>query len=75
MLMHRLLVQIIPYGGKDLSLKGNFGLIRDVVVNLIDCCKTPKCHRVYFDYFFTSHSLMKELKFRGFNATGTVREN
>ena len=73
MLIHRLLVQIIPYGGKEISLKEKFGLSGDVVFNLLDFCKTPKYHCVYFDNFFTSHSLMTELMFRGFNATGSVR--
>nr|CAH7737569.1 unnamed protein product [Callosobruchus chinensis] len=32
-------------------------------------------HSVFFDNYFTSHSLLKMLRDKGFRATGTIREN
>ena len=34
----------------------------------------PNNHQFYFDYFFTSYDLMKELRERKVSATGTFRD-
>lgn len=46
-----------------------------VVLELLEAVKNPANHILYFDNFFTSHSLMKTLRDYGFRATGTVRNN
>lgn len=45
-----------------------------VVKSLSSVVENPKEHRLYFDNFFTSYSLVKELTESGFGAIGTVRE-
>lgn len=45
------------------------------VVELLECVAQPSDHTVFFDNYFTSHSLLKMLRNKGFRATGTVREN
>lgn len=46
-----------------------------VVMNALKCVEVPINHITFMDNFFTSHSLLQELKVRRFQATGTVREN
>ncbi|KAJ8911933.1 hypothetical protein NQ315_016274, partial [Exocentrus adspersus] len=46
-----------------------------VVQKMLSVVEDPKNHFVYFDNFFSSHSLLSELKDLGFRATGTIREN
>jgi hypothetical protein len=49
-----------------------------VVSQLLDNVKklsTPSKHSVFFDNFFTSYSLLRQLKEDGFKATGTIRSN
>lgn len=46
-----------------------------VVMQKVSVAKTPQNHVFYFDNFFTSFSLMKDLTERKICATGTVRIN
>ena len=46
-----------------------------VVLDLIEKIENPALHVLYFDNFFSSHSLLQILKDKNFRATGTVREN
>ncbi|KAJ8878080.1 hypothetical protein PR048_022544 [Dryococelus australis] len=47
----------------------------DVVMGLVDHLELKKGTRLYFDNYFTSVSLLRNLKFNGIEATGTLREN
>nr|XP_040563529.1 piggyBac transposable element-derived protein 3-like [Lepeophtheirus salmonis]XP_040563530.1 piggyBac transposable element-derived protein 3-like [Lepeophtheirus salmonis] len=53
------------------------GLGGNVVLNLIKKSKLPANHghKIFFDNYFTSISLMEELKTRGYLASGTCRDN
>ena len=44
-----------------------------VVKNGLEICKNLKDHRVFFDNFFSSYSLICDLAIMGFNATATMR--
>ena len=46
-----------------------------VVKQALSICKDPCTSHVYFDNFFTSYGLMKEMTDLGFHVTGTVRDN
>jgi DNA excision repair protein ERCC-6 len=46
-----------------------------VVLQLTEKIDNPAEHALYFDNFFSSHSLLKTLREKNFRATGTVREN
>lgn len=46
-----------------------------VVVDMLSIVENSKNHCVYFDNFFSSHSLLCKLKEMLFRATGTIREN
>ena len=45
------------------------------MMSTIESCSAFTKHEVYFDNFFTSHSLLKSLAEQNIRATGTVREN
>ena len=59
-------------GKKDYGTK-NDPLGVKVVRSALNICQKPKNHHVFFDNFFTSYTLVKDLKEKGFRATGTVR--
>ena len=42
---------------------------------MLSVVDNPAFHKIYFDNFFSSHSLFKSLQEKGFKATGTIREN
>ena len=46
-----------------------------VVKNALEIWKNPKDHNVYFDKFFSSHSLICDLATKGFRAIGTMRND
>ena len=46
-----------------------------IVCSLLSAEKNPTCHRVYFDNFFTSYSLLRYSHENKFWAFGTIREN
>ena len=46
-----------------------------VVSDLLSLVKKPASHCVYFDNFFTSYWLTRDLHEKGFKALGTIREN
>ena len=49
-----------------------------VVTGLLETISTisrPQAHNVFFDKFFTSYDLLRDLHARGFRATGTIRQN
>lgn len=68
------LFQCDIYTGKS-NEKGDLGLGGDVIMKLLKVVENAHNHVVYFDNFFTSHSLMSELSRMGFCATGTIKEN
>lgn len=55
--------------------KDTHGLGMSVILNKIATIHKPEEHCFYFDNFFTSFDLMKNLKERNIPATGTVRCN
>nr|CAH7753302.1 unnamed protein product [Callosobruchus chinensis] len=58
--------------------KTDYGLGSSVILQYTDILRSKWNHtqfNLYFDNFFTSIHLLDELKKRGFNATGTIREN
>lgn len=64
------------YCGKSTLETGNEPLGSRVVKLLLNKIQAePSEHIVYFDNYFTSFGLLKELREAGFRATGTVREN
>ena len=46
-----------------------------VVNHLLACISDPASHVVYFDNFFTSYQLVKDLATRNIRAIGTIRDN
>ena len=42
-----------------------------VVNSLLEVIDNPACHEVYFDNFFTSVALLKDLRAHGIKATGS----
>lgn len=62
------------YCGKEEN-SSNEPLGTRVVLDMLKSVETSTDHKVYFDNFFTSRSLLVTLSDRGFRATGTVREN
>jgi DNA excision repair protein ERCC-6 len=69
------LFQFSPYGGSSTKRIEGLPLGSEVVFNLLESVENPNLHKVFFDNFFTSYSLMAMLREKGFFATGTVREN
>lgn len=67
--------KFIPYAGKSATFSKTLGLGQSVVLDLLQIVPEPQHHKIYFDNFFTSHSLMVKLSDLHFFATGTVREN
>ena len=61
------------YSGKS-SEKENSPLGSRVVWDLLSCVKNAEKHEIFFDNFFSSHTLLTELYEKGFKATGTIRE-
>ncbi|GFR31520.1 piggyBac transposable element-derived protein 1 [Trichonephila clavata] len=58
------------------NLEGDtYGLGVSVILNKISTIDKPEEHCFYFDNFFTSFDLLKNLKERNIPATGTVRCN
>ena len=65
------------YQGKEKKLKDH-PLGSRVINNMVDVITTNSSallHELYFDNFFTSHSLMFDLAKIDVQATGTIREN
>ncbi|XP_003369715.1 piggyBac transposable element-derived protein 3 [Trichinella spiralis] len=60
------------YAGKESDRK-NEPLGLGVVKHMVSHLNEPNKYHVYFDNFFTSHYLMKEVTQRGIKATCTVR--
>lgn len=64
------------YCGKSAVGTSNEPLGSKVVKGLLEkVTVVPHEHIVYFDNFFTSHALLRDLREAGYRATGTVREN
>lgn len=63
------------YIGKNNNQPSNLGVTGDLVMRL--CANLPQDQnfKVYFDNFFTSFSLLKELKSIGILSLGTMRSN
>ncbi|KRX42989.1 hypothetical protein T05_1958 [Trichinella murrelli] len=60
------------YAGKETDRKNEPHGLR-VVKHMVSHLNEPNKYHVYFDNFFTSHYLMKEMARRGIKATCTVR--
>ena len=43
-------------------------------MKMLSTVGNPSFHGIYFDNFFTSHSLLVQLREKGFRAIGTVRD-
>jgi hypothetical protein len=74
------IVYFDPYQGSSTTLPEKYkhmGLGASVVLQYADILDTMHYDffHLYFDNFFTSISLLKELKLRNIKATGTLREN
>lgn len=74
------IVYFEPYQGSSTKLPEQYkelGLGASVVLQYADILESTgyQNYHMFFDNFFTSLSLLKELQFRGIKATGTVREN
>jgi DNA excision repair protein ERCC-6 len=61
------------YSGKDSDENGPLG--HRVINKMTEVIEKPSNHEIFFDNFFTSHDLLKDLKDKGIRATGTVRDN
>lgn len=74
------IVYFEPYQGSNTILCEKYkelGLGASVVLQYADILQSTKFtnFHIFFDNFFTSLSLMKELTHRGVRATGTIRDN
>lgn len=68
--------QFIPYAGASpKKVKHALGLGPQVVLELLSVLKNKNNHEVFFDNFFSSYNLFKQLKTEGFFATATIRED
>jgi DNA excision repair protein ERCC-6 len=65
--------QAIIYCGKA-DRPEHLGLGEHVVTTLASCISDKTQHELFFDNFFTSHSLLLHLKADGLKATGTIRD-
>lgn len=63
------------YTGKSDNYNRELGLGGSVVTEFANNVESLSNINFYFDNFFTSYKLMVELKNKGINATGTVRQN
>ena len=61
-------------GKKSNDYENTRSLGSRVVMKMLSTVDNPSFHVVYFDNFFTSHSLLVQLREKGFRATGTVRD-
>jgi len=63
-----------PYCGADTKLlETSFGLGGNVVLSLAEFCHVSLGSKLFFDNWFTSLSLLDELKKRNIGGTGTIR--
>lgn len=74
------IINFDPYQGSSSNIPEEYaelGLGSAVVLNYADVLKTLPFapFHLFFDNYFTSLSLMRELKLRNIKATGTMREN
>lgn len=67
--------KFIPYTGKETNDQVGLTLGSRVVTELLNCVSIPNEHCIFFDNFFTNRDLLVHLSYKGFRATGTVREN
>lgn len=69
------ILKVLPYAGKSEYVDPALGLGASVVKELLRAIPVSGDHAVFFDNFFTSHTLLEQLRVDGFHATGTIREN
>lgn len=69
------LFSFYPYAGASEKRTSGYLLGEEVVLKLVENIAVPKNHRLFFDNYFTSLRLMKELKDMGLAAAGTIQEN
>ena len=50
-------------------------LVVNELLDTVKICSNPHAHAIYFDNFFTSYQLIRNLHDAGFRATGTIRQN
>lgn len=66
----------IPYAGATTEeQKWPLGLGGQVVIDLLSAVDQPSHHRVFFDNYFSSYKLFRNLKEMRYFATGTIRDN
>ena len=63
---------IVKKNPNDYENTGSLG--SQVVMKMLSTVDNPLFHVVYFDNFFISHSLLVQLREKGFRATGSVRD-
>ncbi|XP_067646949.1 piggyBac transposable element-derived protein 3-like [Eurosta solidaginis] len=63
------------YCGKNSVEARNIPLGASVVLNFVEKIPNPERHAIFFDNYFTTHSLMRQLADMKLKASGTVREN
>ena len=63
------------YNDTKQSIESKKHLGPQVVQNLLSIAENPHNHHVFFDNFFTSYGLLKDLHDQSFKATGTICEN
>jgi hypothetical protein len=61
------------YSGKDSDENGPLG--HRVINKMTEVIEKPSNHEIFFDNFFTSYDLLKDLKDKGIRATGAVQNN
>lgn len=71
------LVNFDVYTGKsDVRAPSFFGVGGDIVIKLLTESIPPNLgYTTFFDNYFTSVKLLRHLHYKGYNATGTIREN
>lgn len=74
-----LIYDFLPYQGSTTriaeDLKCNFGVTGATVLQLAERIKSDAGHKLFFDNYFTSLPLLRELLKKKIFATGTVRSN
>ena len=62
------------YTGECDTKNSSMHLGPQVVSGLLSIVENPACHCAYFDNFFTSYYLLRDLHKKNFRALGTIRE-
>ena len=63
------------YTGKNMKLKGNFGVSGNSVLRMVENLPENKSFKIYIDNWFSSVPLIEELKKRKFWSVSTIHSN